>query len=257
MKIENQKPAPGPDRPESVTRYVITMPAKDMPEGTRTLMSAAQGRNTFATPQEAQASLDSLLQNNRPALLKELELVDLMVQPCECYPDHFDPKGIWFDTPVSGASAATATSGLVPKEAVPPKEDVLAEFAPKNARTESRTIDSGDFHGEEGHLNIRVRDQDSVVTGFGKHNRIVVFGELDGSMVEAREDFKWGLPTATDEQRRKVMNGWHRMHPKGTRLDYVGSDEPYTTSYGTSVTHHYKVVKGKAPAAPKDGDAKP
>jgi hypothetical protein len=47
-------------------------------------------------------------------------------------------------------------------------------------------------HGEKGHLNICVKDQDSVVTGFGKHARVVAF-HPDHEGLYIRVDRKWGL----------------------------------------------------------------
>jgi hypothetical protein len=79
-----------PDR-ESVIRYVATYVNKD---GERTLMSAAQGRFTFATEAEAQEYLDAVMSNN-PA--KTIADPKPEVRPCPCYPNHFDPQTIWFD----------------------------------------------------------------------------------------------------------------------------------------------------------------
>ena len=47
-------------------------------------------------------------------------------------------------------------------------------------------------HGKQGHLNTYTRDHDSVVTAFGKHDRVVAFlPNKDGLM--CRVDHKWGL----------------------------------------------------------------
>lgn len=44
----------------------------------------------------------------------------------------------------------------------------------------------------EGHLNVYVRDQESVVTGYGTHDRVVCFQPgIDGLYM--RIDHKWGL----------------------------------------------------------------
>jgi hypothetical protein len=75
---------------ESVIRYVATRIDAD---GDRVLAYAAQGRNTFATPQEAQRWIDAVKRNNAASLNPDT----LEVRPCECYPKHFDPKGIYFD----------------------------------------------------------------------------------------------------------------------------------------------------------------
>ena len=51
----------------------------------------------------------------------------------------------------------------------------------------------------EGHFNIYTRDHDSVVTGFGKHDRVVAF-HPNGEGLYCRVDHKWRLGCPTDEQ---------------------------------------------------------
>lgn len=47
-------------------------------------------------------------------------------------------------------------------------------------------------HGERGHLNVLTRDHDSVVTSYGKHDRVVAF--LPGPVeFYIRVDHKWDL----------------------------------------------------------------
>ena len=81
---------------ESVTRYVITHINK---QGMRTLASAAQGRNTFETQEQAEAYLRLLLTHNPEERLKQIYGLPLEVRPCPCYPVHFDPQTVWFDVP--------------------------------------------------------------------------------------------------------------------------------------------------------------
>lgn len=150
------------------------------------------------------------------------------------------------DAPAQRAASASATASVQQAPAATePKDDFLADFASSKRSTGAATIGARVPHGEEGHLNIYVRDHDSAVTGFGEHNRLVVMAEPDGSMVSAREDYKWGLPETTEEQRRKILNNeTYRMHPKGARLEYAGSDEPFINGLGwASVMHNYRVVK--------------
>jgi len=78
---------------EFVIRYVATHINKD---GDR-MSVAAQGRDTHATPEEAQAWIDSVMANNSMDRLNQLFGLPLEVRPCECYPNHFDPVGIYFD----------------------------------------------------------------------------------------------------------------------------------------------------------------
>lgn len=81
---------------ESVTRYVGTYINKD---GMRTLMGASQGRNTFATAQEAQTWVDAVQTNNGAETLQQVwgSNPRFEVRPCPCYPGHFDPQNVWFD----------------------------------------------------------------------------------------------------------------------------------------------------------------
>lgn len=80
-------------RTDSVTRYVVTHLNKDRE---RTLFDAAQGQYTFATYEQAQLRIHRLTENND--LSRYVPFPDsLQVRACECWPVHFDPKGIWFD----------------------------------------------------------------------------------------------------------------------------------------------------------------
>lgn len=63
-------------------------------------------------------------------------------------------------------------------------------------------------HGEKGHLNLRTRDQDSVVTGYGKHHRVVVSLALDRRTLHARVDHIHGEREPTIAEILKVA----RLH---------------------------------------------
>lgn len=80
----------------SVTRYVATYVNKD---GMRTMMSAAQGRNTHATAAEAQAWMEAVTANNSADTIKQVwgDNPRFEVRPTACYPGHFDPMNVWFD----------------------------------------------------------------------------------------------------------------------------------------------------------------
>lgn len=54
-------------------------------------------------------------------------------------------------------------------------------------------------HGEAGHLNIYTRDHDSVVTGYGQHDRVVAFLP-QGNALYIRVDHLWKLERPTPEQ---------------------------------------------------------
>lgn len=65
-------------------------------------------------------------------------------------------------------------------------------------------------HGEEGHCNIYVRDHDDVITGYGKHDRVICFqpsfcDAVKCTAVYCRVDHKWGLGMPTTNQVLKVM----------------------------------------------------
>jgi hypothetical protein len=84
---------------ETVTRYVLTYVNAD---GMRTLTGAAQGRNTFATREEAEQRLKATLDpsTNPPSLIHSVwgKNPRFEVRPVQCYAGHFDPIGIYFDT---------------------------------------------------------------------------------------------------------------------------------------------------------------
>lgn len=81
---------------DSVTRYVPTYVNK---EGVRTLMRPMQGRDTFETPEAAQAWLDAVVSNTSADRIREVFGANpqFEVRPCPCWPGHFDPKTIYFD----------------------------------------------------------------------------------------------------------------------------------------------------------------
>ena len=82
---------------DHVIRYVVTHMGKD---GLRTLCGPAQGRLTKETREEAQELLDNMMANNRMenGLLAGVYGPPLEVRAAKCYPGHFDPIGVYFDT---------------------------------------------------------------------------------------------------------------------------------------------------------------
>lgn len=83
---------------DTVIRYVVTKVDKN---GMRTLAMAAQGRNTYASAEEAQTWLDAMRNSphNSAQTLQSVygDVTKMEVRPCECWPVHFDPKGVYFD----------------------------------------------------------------------------------------------------------------------------------------------------------------
>lgn len=83
-------------RDAHVIRYVATYVNRD---GMRTLMNAAQGRHTYDTPEQAQAWINACRQHNNADTLRSVygPTDTYEVRPCECWPGHGDPKGVYFD----------------------------------------------------------------------------------------------------------------------------------------------------------------
>lgn len=83
---------------DSVTRYVLTYVNTN---GMRQMLGAAQGRNTYETEAAATQHLQATLENNSSDLLEHTyghpSRGNIEVRPVECWPNHFDPKTVWFD----------------------------------------------------------------------------------------------------------------------------------------------------------------
>lgn len=81
---------------DSVTRFVGTYVNQ---KGVRTLMSAAQGRNTYATADEAQSWVDAVSKNNSASTIRQVwgDNPRFEVRPVPCWPNHFDPQTICFE----------------------------------------------------------------------------------------------------------------------------------------------------------------
>lgn len=61
-------------------------------------------------------------------------------------------------------------------------------------------------HNEKGHINIFKRDHESVITAFGKHDRVVAFlPDHDGLYV--RVDHLWNLGEPSPQQILKAAKG--------------------------------------------------
>jgi hypothetical protein len=82
-------------------------------------------------------------------------------------------------------------------------QSLTATPAATNARAAMAILQKGQPHGEQGHLNILLRDHQSAVTGYGAHDRVVAFlPNADGLYM--RVDHKWGLGMPTVDQMLKV-----------------------------------------------------
>jgi len=82
----------------SVIRYVATYVNS---HGARTLMGAAQGRNTYKTAEEAQAWIDAVISNTSACTIRQIwgDNPRFEVRPCPCWPGNFDPQNVWFEGP--------------------------------------------------------------------------------------------------------------------------------------------------------------
>jgi len=71
-----------------------------------------------------------------------------------------------------------------------------------------------ELHGEDGHLNVYVRDHDSVVTGYGQHARVVAFSP-ESVTAYCRVDYRHeGLHRPTDQQIIEVMRAQEGLSGK-------------------------------------------
>jgi hypothetical protein len=80
----------------TVVRFVVThLDTK----GNRTLLNPQQGRYTHATKEEAEQELANIKANNCEESIWELfgDPAAMEVRPCQCWNNHHDPVGIWFN----------------------------------------------------------------------------------------------------------------------------------------------------------------
>jgi hypothetical protein len=92
-----------------VTRYVVT----HISNGHRRLTFAMQGQDTYATEDEAQAKLRTMVEGEINKVLTEDEIKTMAVRPCDCWPNGYDPKGMWFESTLGWIeSFLTTTAGL-------------------------------------------------------------------------------------------------------------------------------------------------
>lgn len=90
------------------------------------------------------------------------------------------------------------------------------------------------WHGKYGHLNVLERDHDSVVTGKGAHDRVVVFMP-EGNSLECRVDHVWNLGMPTPAQVLAVARAW----PNEVKGKWV-FDRKEQWRCGKSTDFHFK-----------------
>jgi hypothetical protein len=97
----------------------------------------------------------------------------------------------------------------------------------REKKTNAKAIrEKGEFHGEEGHFNVVLRDQDSCVTGYGEHARVMACLP-DSEGLYARIDMKWGLLKPTPEQILTVAR-----EDQGIKGKWIFDREEEYESYG-------------------------
>lgn len=83
---------------KAVIRFVITNPGRDKMEGLRVLTLSGQGRDTFATREEAEDYMKLLQQPGQIDRVIGIDRAKMMrVYAVECWPGHFDPKRTVWD----------------------------------------------------------------------------------------------------------------------------------------------------------------
>lgn len=97
----------------TVQRFVVTYRARD---GARTLIGPQQGRHTYATRAEAASMLRAIELNTSAGTLLSVYGPDprFEVRPCDCWPGHFDPVGIFFPDPTDCLRCGRPTEGKHP-----------------------------------------------------------------------------------------------------------------------------------------------
>jgi len=79
-------------------------------------------------------------------------------------------------------------------------------------------------HGQPGHLNIYQLDQDSVITGFGKHHRVIAFLP-DAEGLHVRVDHKHGPRVPTESEVLAVARKDQGGNGRWNLADSVTSDD--------------------------------
>lgn len=96
-RVVTQQQDSEPAQTADKTMFALTHINSD---GMRTLTQSNQGRNHFATEQQAKEYLAAFIQNNSVASLEQIfghqALGTFEIRPVLCY-HHGDAKGVWFD----------------------------------------------------------------------------------------------------------------------------------------------------------------
>lgn len=96
-------------------------------------------------------------------------------------------------------------------------------------------------HGNAGHINTIVRDQDSVITGYGKHARVIAFLP-DHEGLYCRVDMVWGLRQPTIEEVLTVARKDQGIKGNWV-LDRIETWETNSSAHGKLVNHDYYFVR--------------
>lgn len=85
-------------------------------------------------------------------------------------------------------------------------------------------------HNEKGHINIFKRDHESVITGFGKHDRVVAFLP-DHEGLYVRVDHLWNLGCPTNEEILKAAKADQGIRGKWEIVKADKWDDDSSTDY--------------------------
>jgi hypothetical protein len=107
-------------------------------------------------------------------------------------------------------------------------------------RNMQKLLDAKVPHNVPNQLNKSILDIQSCVTSYGKHNRLIVFCNLNYATVTIREDIR-GLSLSNEDDRMQVAcNTYQRMHPKNTSLVLTDKTE-YEDDFGKCIYYDYRV----------------
>ena len=95
-------------------------------------------------------------------------------------------------------------------------------------------------HGNAGHINTIVRDQDSVITGYGKHARVIAFLPNHEGLY-CRVDMVWGLRQPTPAEVLTVARKDQGIKGKW-ELDRIETYEGNSVIHGKTIKHDYYFV---------------
>lgn len=95
-------------------------------------------------------------------------------------------------------------------------------------------------HGLKGHVNTMIKDQDSVITGYSKHARVIAFLPNHEGLY-CRVDMLWGLRQPTPAEVLTVARKDQGINGKW-KLDKIETYESNSVIQGETIKHDYYFV---------------